>query len=119
MLAALALLLLSFAHQPVLAGQLPPRIASDYVLPDGTIAEICFGLDGLSGDARHGGHHDGQPPLCDACRLSASTLLPLPADTSYLLVRSEAEPAEARKLPAPVIAYPRLLPPSHGPPVLI
>lgn len=117
MLAALALLFLSFAHQPAIARQLPPQIAADYLLPDGTIAEICFGLDGLSSDARHGGHHDDQPPVCEACRLSAAMLLPPPADTSYLIVHVDTLPSEVRKTEALVIAYPRSLPPSHGPPI--
>jgi hypothetical protein len=117
MLAVLALLFLSFAHQPTIARQLSPQLAADYVLPDGTIAEICFGLDGLSGNAPHGRHQDGRPPFCEACRQSATALLPPPADTNYLLVRVEALPSEAWKIEAPVIAYARPLPPSHGPPV--
>ncbi|OJF93330.1 hypothetical protein [Pararhizobium antarcticum] len=117
MLAALALLFLSFAHQPVTAGVLPPQIAAAYVLPDGSIADICFGLDGLSGDHGHGQHDEGRAPFCEACRLAATALLPPPADTGSLFVSETEVSAGTVWIDAPVIAYARLLPPAQGPPV--
>jgi len=116
MLAALALLFLSFAHQPVIARVLPPQIAAAYVLPDGSVAEICFGLDGLGAEGGRGGHHDGRAPVCEACRLSATAILPPPSDTGYLPVRSNEFCVRKDKIKAPVIVHPRLLPPAQGPP---
>jgi len=73
---AIALLFVGFAHQiPGIASgasALPEFI--EYVLPDGTMPVIC--TDGSKRTVDHHGkvHAHG----CEACRIAASTLLPLP-----------------------------------------
>ncbi|URK87704.1 hypothetical protein LP421_07570 [Rhizobium sp. RCAM05350] len=111
-LSALALLFLSFAHQPALARQISPSIAADYLLPDGTIGDICFGMDGVD-DKEHGSSHEGLAPVCDYCRLSASVLLPAPAGEGYLVIRSAflvSIPPDFKTL---LVSQPRLLPQSR------
>jgi hypothetical protein len=77
MLCALALLFVGFAHQtPALAEQTENFEA--YRLPDGSLPSLCITVsndDGKSSDG-HKIHHPG----CEACRISASVLLPVPAD---------------------------------------
>jgi hypothetical protein len=72
LLCVLCLVMIGFAHKPVeaaAAGNIPV-----YVLPDGSVAEIC-----------NPGDHDKSPAKaenhgCDACRLSSTALLPTPND---------------------------------------
>ncbi|MDH6264652.1 hypothetical protein M2360_000033 [Rhizobium sp. SG_E_25_P2] len=71
LLCALLLVMLGFAHKPVqtfAAGSTPGAF---YTLPDGSIADICYG-DDEDGAKKHA-YDQG----CDACRLVASTLLPI------------------------------------------
>ena len=116
LLAAFALVLLSFAHTPVLAKSPNPAIAADYRLPDGTFADICFGTEGVD----HDRGRDKAPlaPVCEACRLAASILLPTPPDASLPVGNgrwlAKAPIVEA----AATLEPPRLLPPSRGPPLL-
>lgn len=77
-LCALALLLVGFAHKPPVVDRygISPAEIAQYVLPDGTIADLCLtSEDGMS-------HPHGQPSWtgCEACRLTASALLPMPTD---------------------------------------
>ncbi|MGF9566774.1 DUF2946 family protein [Neorhizobium sp. BT27B] len=58
------------------------------MLPDGSIPSLCL----TSGEAHplHDGHDQHQKTAsagCEACRLAASSLLPLPADISGLTTR--------------------------------
>jgi hypothetical protein len=80
MLCALSLLFVGFAHQPpALAGQ--PENVEAYRLPDGSLPTLCITVsdDGEGkGTAGHKIHHQG----CEACRISASVLLPTPADAA-------------------------------------
>ncbi|MEC9342760.1 MAG: hypothetical protein VYD64_02825 [Pseudomonadota bacterium] len=74
-LAAFALVAIAFSHQPV---DLRDRDSIDlaaYAMPDGSLPVICFGLDGP------GNGKAAKPKGCEACRLTASTALPPPADT--------------------------------------
>jgi hypothetical protein len=113
-LSALALLFLSFAHQPVFARQLAPAMAANYVLPDGTIADICFGLDGVDD---HKSPHEGLAPVCDYCRLAASIALPPPPSDSYLIIRVAACAESKTDFPAIFVEYSRALPQSRAPPL--
>ncbi len=92
MLCALALLAVGFAHRaPVATASTPtdPTIAyAAYVLPDGTLASLCETSDAKSAD--HKGPGQGNPG-CEACRISASTVLPLPADTPGIPAGQPAE----------------------------
>ncbi|WP_428428808.1 hypothetical protein [Pararhizobium sp.] len=115
---ALALLFLSFAHQPAFARQITPAMATDYMLPDGTIGDICFGLDGIEGKS-HGSSHDALAPVCDYCRLSASIALPSPPGDGYLVLRVAALSDRKPDFPTIFVAQPRLLPQSRAPPLLL
>ncbi|CAN7388757.1 hypothetical protein LJR098_003309 [Rhizobium sp. LjRoot98] len=116
-LSALALLFLSFAHQPAFASQITPAMAADYMLPDGTIGDICFGLDGIEGKS-HRFPHETLAPVCDYCRLAASIVLPSPSGDGHLVIRVAARSDSKPDFPAVFVAYPRLLPQSHAPPLL-
>lgn len=115
-LSALALLFLSFAHQPAFARQIASSIAADYMLPDGSIADICFGLDGVEGK-EHGSSHEGLAPVCDYCRLAASALLPSPSGEGYLVIRPALLVAVKPDFAAFFVSHPRLLPQSRAPPL--
>lgn len=121
LVSAFALLFLSFAHQPLQA-RADAAIGMDYILPDGTIGDICFGSDGVDasdGNPAHGKRHGALAPMCDACRLSASLLVPPPADSSYLLVGKAPIASGFAGFSPPLIDYPHPVPPSHAPPVSI
>ncbi|WP_426228349.1 hypothetical protein [Pararhizobium sp. DWP3-4] len=115
-LSALALLFLSFAHQPAFARQITPAMAADYMLPDGTIGDICFGLDGTEGKS-HGSSHEALSPVCDYCRLSATIALPSPPGDGYLIIRVAALSDSKPDFPNVFVAHPRLLPQSRAPPL--
>lgn len=74
MLCALSLLLVAFAHTPVIS----PAAAyagvdiADYILPDGTLPDLC-----LDGD--EDGHHSVSN-RCEACRIVSAVDLPSPFD---------------------------------------
>ena len=113
-LSVLALLLLSFAHQPVFARQITPDVAAAYVLPDGSIGEICFGTDGVKD---HGAPTGELASICDYCRLAASILLPEPGD-AYLIGRVALNITTDAEFRFVFIDYPRTLPQSRAPPRL-
>lgn len=68
----LALVLVAFAHRPAVAPASAPLAAelAAYVLPDGTVPDLC-----LPGEEDHGGGLSGH---CEFCRIAASVLLPAP-----------------------------------------
>lgn len=110
MLCALALLLVGFAHKPPVAAAhaLTPAELSLYTLPDGTLPDLC--LTSEDGGAKHDGGTFGSG--CEACRLSASVILPQPADTAGEPVLREAD----RFVPVRIEAfYRQLFPPSAAP----
>jgi hypothetical protein len=78
---AFALVLVGFAHQaPAFAnGAFIPDELSEYVLPDGTAPVIC-----TIGKAQPS-HHNGKLHAhgCEACRISASIVLPAPVFTAW------------------------------------
>lgn len=113
LIAVFALVFLSFAHKPLSAKTLTPAEIAAYQLPDGTVAEICFGMDGVDHDSGKG---QSMAPVCEACRLSGSILLPAPpveslrADQGAWLIAPTLVASEAAH------QHLRLLPPSRGPP---
>lgn len=74
-LCALALLFVGFAHQPLAIAETVPLDLAAYALPDGTLPVFCL-------TDKDGGQTDKHVHAsdCDACRISAATLLPQPAD---------------------------------------
>ncbi|MGD9478080.1 hypothetical protein [Shinella sp. G-2] len=73
-LCAVALLFVGFAHRPAVANQPDAFELAQYVLPDGTIADLCLN-DMVDGKAKH-----VAPVKCEACRIAGAMLLPAPAD---------------------------------------
>ena len=98
MLCAVALLFVGFAHQPVSASQPGIFELAEYVLPDGTIPDLC--LDGMvDGKEKH-----AAPLKCEACRIVGGLLLPAPANLSgvRLAFRHVSPlPSVAEALPSP------------------
>ncbi len=78
---AVALVLVGFAHQaPAFAdGAFITDELSEYVLPDGTAPIIC------TVDTAQSTHHDSKIHThgCEACRISASTVLPAPVFVAW------------------------------------
>ncbi|ANL34441.1 hypothetical protein [Rhizobium phaseoli] len=113
MFCALSLLLLGFAHQA------PQAVASDgydadtYMLPDGSFAALCVTVRDT------GGKTVAFKPNCEACRLSASVILPTPDAGSWLerKLASLINPPIESAAVAGVSAVSR--PNSRAPPVLI
>lgn len=84
-LCAFALLFVGFAHKtPVIGGpSVQSAELSQYVFPDGTPHVLC-----LPGEIDDGEHRSlNFTSGCEACRLSASILPPMPEDTTGWLVR--------------------------------
>ncbi|MFS8113435.1 hypothetical protein QD460_17065 [Rhizobium jaguaris] len=73
---ALALMFVSFAHQPPIAkaDELTPIELAQYQLPDGTRPVLCL-TDKGTDDKEHAKTH---APGCEACRIAAAALLPAP-----------------------------------------
>ncbi|MBX4909747.1 MULTISPECIES: hypothetical protein [Rhizobium] len=78
MFCALGLLLLGFSHQAPQAAASDGYDATAYMLPDGSFASLCVTVK------EAGGKTVGFKPNCEACRLSASVILPMPDAGSWL-----------------------------------
>jgi hypothetical protein len=82
MLCALSLLLVAFAHNPLISAATASAYAdvnvADYLLPDGTLPDLCLDSEG-SGKHAGVGH-------CEACRIVSSVDLPSPFD-GYVINR--------------------------------
>ncbi|MBB3912940.1 hypothetical protein [Rhizobium fabae] len=72
MLCALSLLLLGLAHQVPRAAASEGYETAAYMLPDGTFASLCVTVKDDDGKTA------AFKPNCEACRLSASVMLPTP-----------------------------------------
>ena len=113
LVAVFALVFLAFAHKPLMAKTLTPAEIAAYQLPDGSMAEICFGLDGVD---HQSGKGQSMAPICEACRLSGSTLLPVPPTESVRADAGEWQLSSVHAESATRYQHLRLLPPSRGPP---
>ncbi|TPP09473.1 hypothetical protein [Rhizobium glycinendophyticum] len=105
-----ALVLLGLAHRPPVPAV--PALSSAEValltLPDGTLPELC--LPGTDQDGKSKPHTAASD--CEACRITASIVLPPPAD----LVGIRLPVAIAAVLPQPAEAhYRQLFPPNRAP----
>ncbi|PDS77516.1 hypothetical protein [Rhizobium sp. L43] len=78
MLCALSLALLGLAHQAPQAVAFEGYDAAAYVLPDGSFASLCVTVKDTDGKTV------AFKPNCEACRLSASVILPAPDAGSWL-----------------------------------
>ncbi|WP_156387158.1 MULTISPECIES: DUF2946 family protein [unclassified Rhizobium] len=116
LLTAIALLFAVFAHQVPAARVLDPVTAANLTLPDGTIADICFGSDGVS-DQGHSVPHEKQAPFCDYCRLASTTLLPEPPQEHHP-IRRFVDLGERAVFEPVLIAYQQPRPRSRAPPFL-
>lgn len=74
MLCAVALLFVGFAHQPASASGPNGFELTQYVLPDGTVPDLCLN-DMVDGKTKH-----VMPVKCEACRIGSALLMPAPAD---------------------------------------
>ncbi len=78
-LCVIALVFVGFAHQvPVRAStDVSPADFAEYVLPDSTLPTLCVTV---SEGSEKGQHDKAHSQGCEACRISSSILLPVPAD---------------------------------------
>ncbi|HEV7320719.1 MAG TPA: hypothetical protein VGO04_19145 [Ensifer sp.] len=113
LIAVFALAFLAVAHKPLSAKALSPAEIAAYQLPDGTVSEICFGMGGVDHDKSQ-----AMAPVCEACRLSASILLPTPTVESVRAEIGEWPASSALQKSGADLQPLRLLPPSRGPPSL-
>ena len=85
MLCVLSLLLVAFAHKPLLSSAEASAYAgvdvAEFVLPDGTLPSLCL-------DGEQDGHHS-VASHCEACRIVSSVDLPSPFD-GYVVIRLSA-----------------------------
>lgn len=111
-LCMLALFAVGFAHKipSVSASPLTPSEIASYTLPDGTLPVLCISDQALSDHDQD--HKHKADSGCEACRISASILLPLPADTVGLLAKLDRKVTFPR-LNEPLVA--RLFPPNSAP----
>ncbi|ACM40214.1 MULTISPECIES: hypothetical protein [Rhizobium/Agrobacterium group] len=75
---AIALLCVGFSHKtPVIESVIPLSEVASYTLPDGTLPVLCLPTQDDNG--KHHSHDLGTG--CEACRITASIVLPTPADS--------------------------------------
>ena len=110
MICALALLLVGFAHKPPALDyhSIPASELAQYTLPDGTLPILC--LPSEDGQAKHDGHDFGSG--CEACRLTASVVLPAPADMAGVAIVRVSERISPVRSEA---FYRQLFPPNTAP----
>lgn len=109
LLSALALILVAFAHAPLNLRAVPDAAA--YAFPDGSIPVICVTLPRDDGSP---GVSHGSP--CDACLISGSIVVPVPADLAGPVV--EPSVAVTYLAPTPPVlhaAWPPAAPPQAPP----
>ena len=103
---AIALVMVGFAHKPLPA--MPPQVQfAAYTLPDGKLPTLC--LNDTATQPEKGGLHDHG---CDACRLTASILMPEPPSIGALAV---AFATVARTVERQYRLQRALYPPNSGP----
>lgn len=114
-LCVMLLVLSGFLHRPMtaMAAQSLDPVAIAYVLPDGSVSTLCV-TD--ADDSKSGMHVDRD---CEACRISSSTILPLPPFEAGVIVRTaSAEPFLAKHAQFHRLIFPPNAPPRGPPPVL-
>lgn len=107
----LALVLVAFAHRPATTGPVPAPELAAYMLPDGTLPDLCITSSGTDGPV----HHHERP--CEFCRIAGAIALPEPPalpQSAYGPLRSAPAKAPAAVLTV-VFSFPPAAPP-QGPP---
>ena len=93
-LCAVLLVSAGLAHRPLAAQPLPPQGIAVYVLPDGSLADLCVPGDyGQKGKLIWHG--------CEACRIASSILIPEPPIESASIERTEIATDFASVRPTP------------------
>jgi hypothetical protein len=82
MLCAMLLVSAGLAHRPATAGTMSPMGISVYVLPDGSVADLC-----VPGDQSRPGKVIWHG--CEACRIASGTLMPEPPVEAAYIARIE------------------------------
>ncbi len=128
-LCVLALVLLSFAHKPVVVGApllqmtaqsgtaAEPVFIRYETLPDGSIISICVSENSADADGHHSKHN--MMADCEACRISAGFVLVTPPVTGGPVVAKDHHSSVRRS--AMVLPRSNLYPPAappHAPPAL-
>ncbi|MCF1436039.1 hypothetical protein B7W85_15635 [Allorhizobium ampelinum] len=111
----IAVVAIGFAHkapQAFATPQIPTEFAA-YTLPDGSLPVLCISSQTSFAPEDHGKAHGHLSQSgCEACRIGASILLPMPADTIGVTARASLETASP-PVQEPVIA--RIFPPNSAP----
>ncbi|WP_429931307.1 hypothetical protein [Agrobacterium vitis] len=111
----IAVVAIGFTHktpQALAAPQIPTEFAA-YTLPDGSLPVLCISSSTAFVPEDHGKTHGHLSQSgCEACRIGASILLPMPADTIGVAARASLETASP-PVQAPDIV--RLFPPIARP----
>ncbi len=109
-LCAVALLLVGFAHQPIMAtpDEISPIELAQYRLPDGSLPILCITYKDADGKV----HGKAYAPACQACRIASAALLPTPpTEICERLASPRGETIGAR----PEAFHRQLYPPNTGP----
>lgn len=107
-----ALVMAAFAHRGAMAVPVPAELAA-YVLPDGSLPDIC-----LTGDTNDTGH-DHASVACEFCLIAGSAGLPAPVADGIRYDLPVARADGFLAAPAAVVAgFFRAGTPVRGPPVL-
>ncbi|OED01362.1 MULTISPECIES: hypothetical protein [unclassified Rhizobium] len=109
-LCAVALLLVGFAHQPIVAtaDEVSPIELAQYRLPDGSLPILCVTYKDADGKV----HGKTYAPGCEACRIASAAMLPTPpTDICERLASLRGETVVARS----EAFHRQLYPPNTGP----
>ncbi len=109
-LCAVALLLVGFAHQPIvaIADEVSPIELAQYRLPDGSLPILCITYKDADGKV----HGKAYAPGCEACRIASAAMLPTPpTDICECLASLRGETVVARS----EAFHRQLYPPNTGP----
>lgn len=95
---AIALLFVGFAHQvPALASDpTDPAHFAAYTLPDGALPSLCITITDDNGKASP--DHRASNQGCEACRIGAAVLLPVPTDAVGTTVAFTPQPDAPRRI---------------------
>ncbi|MGY5774765.1 hypothetical protein [Rhizobium sp. LEGMi135b] len=107
---AVALLLVGFAHQPIIAtaDEISPSELAQYRLPDGSLPILCITYKDADGKV----HGKAYTPGCEACRIASATMLPTPpTEISERLTSPRGETLIAKS----EAFHRQLYPPNTGP----